>query len=62
MKDRNVPGSTWADTLPSQWGPEFAKIEIPLEGFAPSAPGAPVPLAAPAPVPARLPLSAWLRA
>lgn len=34
MKDLNASSSTWADTLPSQWGPELAeaktKIEVPL--------------------------------
>eukprot|EP01034_Spumella_vulgaris_P019695 gene19695-biopygen17283 len=36
MKDLNAK-SAWADTLPSQWGPESAKIEIPL-GEQPPAP------------------------
>ena len=32
MKDLNASSSTWADTLPSQWGPELAhtEIEVPL--------------------------------
>lgn len=34
MKDLNASSSTWADTLPSQWGPELAethsKVEVPL--------------------------------
>jgi len=32
MKDLNASSSTWADTLPSQWGPELAQaeMEVPL--------------------------------
>ena len=34
MKDLNASSSTWADTLPSQWGPELAEtqseVEVPL--------------------------------
>ena len=58
MKDLNA-SSGWADTLPSQWGPELAKIEIPLGDASPepSPPPPPLPLAGPA----RLSLLGWMR-
>lgn len=61
MKDLHAEKkSAWADTLPSQWGPELAKIEIPLA----DASHAPGPLSAPLPPPvaspARLPLLRWM--
>ena len=60
MKDPNASNNTWSDTLPSQWSPELAKIEIPLHAEAgPLFP--PPPLAAPAVAPVRLPLWAWMR-
>lgn len=63
MKDLHAAKkSAWADTLPSQWGPEPAKIEIPLEGH-PELPQPPQPLpsASSTTVAAtRLPLVRWL--
>ena len=61
MKDLHAEKkSAWADTLPSQWGPEFAKIEIPLDGH----PELPQPAQslhqATTAVPTRLPLVRWL--
>lgn len=56
MKELTVPGS-WADTLPSQWGPISPEIEIPLPGAQAAAdstrPGEPAAT--------RLPLAVWLR-
>ena len=56
MKELTVPGS-WADTLPSQWGPIAPEIEIPLPGAQAGAdsarPGEPAAT--------RLPLATWLR-
>ena len=51
MNDLNAK-SAWADTLPSQWGPEPAEIEIPLGSTPPPAPP---------PGPVRLPLLHWMR-
>lgn len=56
MKDLNASSRTWADTLPSQWGPELAKIEIPLREERGTT-LAPPPVAAPA----RLSLLGWMR-
>src|SRR3989344_3582737 len=58
MKDLNAK-SAWADTLPSQWGPESAKIEIPL-GEQPPAPSAGA-ASTMAPAPAKLSLWDWMR-
>ena len=58
MKDLNAK-SAWADTLPSQWGPESAKIEIPL-GELPPAPSAGA-ASTMAPAPAKLSLWDWMR-
>ncbi|MBU0890909.1 MAG: C13 family peptidase [Gammaproteobacteria bacterium] len=63
MKDLHAERkSAWADTLPSQWGPELAKIEIPLEGH--PEPGLPPQAMQSAPSAAvaatRLPLMRWL--
>lgn len=61
MRDRQAHGS-WADTLPSQWGPAPGEIEVPLTG-APTLPGglgAATPGAGPT-APARLPLGIWVR-
>ncbi|BEP93086.1 hypothetical protein GmRootA79_14700 [Acidovorax sp. A79] len=62
MQDLNAKGA-WADTQPSQWAPEPAKIEISLdEGLPPGAPAtAPAAASAGAPAPLRLPLGAWVR-
>lgn len=64
MTDLNAK-SAWADTQPSQWGPEPAKIEIPLgEGPpVPSSGAAPAAGAAScaSPAPPRLSLWAWMR-
>ncbi|KRD27205.1 hypothetical protein ASE39_02630 [Acidovorax sp. Root267] len=58
MKDLNAK-SAWADTLPSQWGTEPAKIEIPL-GEQPPAPSSDT--ASPmAPAPTRLSLWGWMQ-
>lgn len=60
MKDLNAK-SDWADTLPSQWGPEPAKIEIPL-GEGPSVPSTAVASSGSlAQAPARLSLWGWMR-
>ena len=61
MKDLNASSSTWADTLPSQWGPELAhtEIEVPL-GRSPQDP--PPSLAGRAALaPERLSLWGWMR-
>lgn len=58
MKDLNAK-SAWADTLPSQWGPESAKIEIPL-GEQPPAPSVGA-ASTMAPAPAKLSLWDWMR-
>lgn len=66
MKDLNASSSTWADTLPSQWGPELAEtqseVEVPLnrlqQGPAPQPPG---PVAAVGAAAERLTLWGWMR-
>lgn len=63
MKDLTVPGS-WADTLPSQWGPISPEIEIPLPGTQGGPQGAGTPRGMQPPSAAavtRLPLVIWLR-
>lgn len=62
MKDLTVPGS-WADTLPSQWGPLTPEIEIPLPGAqgGPQGPGSPGGVPPHTEVATRLPLRVWLR-
>lgn len=61
MKDLNASSSTWADTLPSQWGPELAQteIEVPLSRSSKD----PQPPSATRAVPAseRLSLWGWMR-
>ena len=61
MKDLHAEKkSAWADTLPSQWGPELAKIEIPL-GEHPELPQPAQSLQQTrAEAPPRLPLVRWL--
>lgn len=58
MTDLNAK-SAWADTQPSQWGPEPAKIEIPLGEGPPAPTPTPIPAAAPAVSPAPPTLSLW---
>ncbi|GDY38505.1 C13 family peptidase [Acidovorax sp. NB1] len=66
MKDLNASSSTWADTLPSQWGPELAEtqseVEVPLnrlqQGPAPQPPG---PVASVGAAAERLTLWGWMR-
>lgn len=60
MKDLNAK-SSWADTLPSQWGPEPAKIEIPLGEQQPERSASPGPATPPAPASSRLSLWDWMR-
>ncbi|MBW8463792.1 C13 family peptidase [Acidovorax sp.] len=66
MKDLNASSSTWADTLPSQWGPELAdthsKVEVPLNR-PPQDPAQqpPAPEAANGATAARLSLWGWMR-
>ncbi|PUA95665.1 peptidase C13-like protein [Acidovorax sp. 107] len=61
MKDLNASSSTWADTLPSQWGPELAQTEIEVPLSRP--PKDPQPPSATRAVPAseRLSLWGWMR-
>ncbi|WP_298209371.1 C13 family peptidase [Acidovorax sp.] len=62
MKDLNASSSsTWADTLPSQWGPELAQteIEVPLNQSPQDPP--PQPLARPMAASGRLSLWGWMR-
>lgn len=61
MKDLHAEKkSAWADTLPSQWGPEFAKIEIPLDGHPELLQPAQSLHRTTTAVPTRLPLVRWL--
>ncbi|AOG24357.1 C13 family peptidase [Acidovorax sp. RAC01] len=62
MKDLTVPGS-WADTLPSQWGPLSPEIEIPFPGAqgGPQGSGTPGATLSRADTVGRLPLLVWLR-
>lgn len=66
MKDLNASSSTWADTLPSQWGPELAEtqseVEVPLNR-PPQDPAQqpPAPEAANGAAAARLSLWGWMR-
>ncbi|WP_440114828.1 C13 family peptidase [Acidovorax sp. BL-A-41-H1] len=66
MKDLNASSSTWADTLPSQWGPELAEtqseVEVPLNR-PPQDPAQqpPAPEAANGATAARLSLWGWMR-
>lgn len=63
MKDLNASSSTWADTLPSQWGPELAEakteVEVPLN-HSQQEPPQQSPLQ-PSAVPERLTLWGWMR-
>ncbi|RQO83986.1 C13 family peptidase [Acidovorax sp. FJL06] len=61
MKDLNASSSTWADTLPSQWGPELAQteIEVPLNRPPQDTPAQPP--APPVAASERLPLWGWMR-
>ena len=60
MKDLNAK-SDWADTLPSQWGPEPAKIEIPLGEVPPATSADTAATGARVSAPARLSLWGWMR-
>lgn len=63
MKDLNASSSTWADTLPSQWGPELPEttpeIEVPLNR-PPQDPSQQTPIR-PAAASERLSLGGWMR-
>lgn len=66
MKDLNASSSTWADTLPSQWGPELAEtqseVEVPLNRLQQGpAPQPPDPVAAVGAAAERLTLWGWMR-
>lgn len=64
MKDLNASSSTWADTLPSQWGPEElaegpAKMEVPVDRSFQELPSGSVPT--PVRASERLSLWGWMR-
>jgi len=62
MKDLNASSSsTWADTLPSQWGPELAQTEIEVPLSLPPQDLQPLPVTRAVPGPQRLSLWGWMR-
>ncbi|KRB42140.1 C13 family peptidase [Acidovorax sp. Root70] len=61
MKDLNASSSTWADTLPSQWGPELAQTEIEVPLSRPPKDSQPPSATRAVPASERLSLWGWMR-